>query len=81
MPTFALATEVLMRTFIVVVVVVVVVGAIGFMTRTGFSPGLSGNGALVNRPAESATLWPYEIHTNYKGMKELPVHDVKDEAF
>jgi hypothetical protein len=70
-----------MRTFIVVIVVVVVVGAIGFMARNGFAPGLAGNPAAVNRPIESATLWPHEIHTNYKGMKELPVHDIKDEAF
>jgi hypothetical protein len=34
-------------------------------------------------PAASAasaavTLSPHEIHLNYKRMKELPVHDVKD---
>jgi hypothetical protein len=66
----------------VVVAVVVVIGAIGFMTRTGFAPGLSGNPASVNGPIEaSTTLWPHEIHMNYKGMRELPVHDVKDQAF
>jgi hypothetical protein len=26
----------------------------------------------------AATLSPHEIHLNYKRMKELPVHDVKD---
>jgi hypothetical protein len=67
---------------VIVVVVVLLVGAVGYMARTAFVPGVSGNPASVNAPIEaSATLWPHEIHTNYRGMKELPVHDVKDEAF
>ena len=71
-----------MRTFIVAVIVIFVVGALGFMSKAGFIPGLSGNPASVNAPVEaSTTLWPHEIHTNYKAMKELPVHNVKDEAF
>ena len=70
-----------MRMYIVVVIVVLV-GAIGFMTRTAFVPATSDNRTSVNGPIEaSATLWPHEMHMNYKGMKELPVHDVKDEAF
>jgi hypothetical protein len=28
--------------------------------------------------AAAVTLSPHEIHLNYKRMKELPVHDVKD---
>ena len=28
--------------------------------------------------AVSSTMSPHDIHLNYKGMKELPVHDVKD---
>jgi hypothetical protein len=28
--------------------------------------------------ASATTLSPHEIHLNYKRMKELPVHDVKD---
>jgi hypothetical protein len=70
-----------MRTLIMVVIVLVV-GVVGYMARTGSVPGSSGNPASANAPIEaSATLWPHEIHMNYKGMKELPVHDVKDEAF
>jgi hypothetical protein len=26
----------------------------------------------------SKTLSPHEIHLNYKGMKELPVHEIKE---
>jgi hypothetical protein len=71
-----------MRTFIVAVIVIFVVGAIGFMSKAGFIAGSSSNPASVNAPVEaSTTLWPHEIHTNYKAMKELPVHNVKDEAF
>jgi hypothetical protein len=70
-----------MRMYIVVVVVIVV-GALGFMSRTVLFPGLSGSRASVDEPIEaSTTLWPLEIHTHYKGMKGLPVHDVKGEAF
>jgi hypothetical protein len=70
-----------MRT-VIVVVIVVVVGVVGYMARAAFVPGSSGSRASVNEPIEaSATLWPLEIHTNYRGMKELPIHDVKDEAF
>jgi hypothetical protein len=59
-----------------------VVGALGFMSKAGFVQGLSGNPASVNAPVEaSTTLWPHEIHKNYNSMKELPVHDIKDEAF
>jgi hypothetical protein len=70
-----------MRMFIVAIIIAVV-GTLGFMSKTGFVPGLSSNPASADGPVEaSTTLWPHEIHTNYKGMKELPVHDVKDEAF
>lgn len=67
-----------MRVFIVVAIVVVV-GAVGFMMKTAFIPGLSDNRASVNGAVEATTtLWPHEIHMNYPGMKELPVHDVKE---
>jgi hypothetical protein len=69
-----------MRT--VMIAIVVVVGVVGYMARTAFVPESSGSPASANEPIEaSATLWPHEIHTDYKAMKELPVHDVKDEAF
>jgi hypothetical protein len=66
----------------IVIAIVVVVGALGFVARAMLVPGSSGKPGAANGPIEaSATLWPHEIHMNYKNMKELPVHDVKDEAF
>jgi hypothetical protein len=43
--------------------------------------GISTRFLTQPRPGATAalsTMSPHEIHLNYKRMKELPVHDVKD---
>jgi hypothetical protein len=66
------------RTIIVIAIAAAVVVA-GFVVKTVHTPGSSALPASANRPvAASATLWPHEIHLSYEGMKELPVHDVKE---
>jgi hypothetical protein len=67
-----------MRMLIVVVVAVVVV-AFGFMMKPAVTPGSSADPAAISRAIEaSTTIWPHEIHINYRAMKELPVHDIKE---
>jgi hypothetical protein len=60
-----------MRTLIALAIAVVIV-AIGFGVWTVFIPR-----SIDDRTA-SATLSPYEMHLNYKSMKEMPVREVKD---
>jgi hypothetical protein len=51
----------------------------GFVVKTAFTPGSPAPSDSNNRPvAASTTLWPHDIHLNYKGMKELPVHEIKE---
>jgi hypothetical protein len=70
--------EALMRVFFVLTVAVGA-GAIGFALKSAFAPGVSAPTDSVNRSvAASTTLWPHEIHLNYKDIKELPVHEVKE---
>jgi hypothetical protein len=67
-----------MRTFIVLAVAVAIV-AIGFGVKAVFAPGSSADPGLMTRAmTTSNTLSPHEIHLNYKEMKELPVHEIKD---
>jgi hypothetical protein len=61
-----------MRMLIALAVAVVIV-AIGFGVRTVFIPGPVDQTLLTSK-----TLSPHEMHLNYKAMKELPVHDVKE---
>jgi hypothetical protein len=62
-----------MRMLIMLAVAVAIV-AIGFGVKTIFIPGSVNDRAM----AASKTLSPHEIHLNYKAMKELPVHEVKE---
>jgi hypothetical protein len=66
------------RTMIVIAIAAAVL-VIGFVAKTVLTPGSSALPDSANRPvAASTTLWPHEIHLNYKDMKELPIHEVKD---
>jgi hypothetical protein len=67
------------RSIIVIAVAAAVVVA-GFVAKTVLAPGSSALPISANRPiaASTTTLWPHEIHLKYEGMKELPVHDVKE---
>jgi hypothetical protein len=51
-----------------------VIVAIGFGVKTVFIPGSVNNRTVVM----PKTLSPHEIHLNFKAMKELPVHEVKE---
>jgi hypothetical protein len=54
------------------------IAVIGFGAKTFFN-GRSTDRALITKAmATSSTLSPHEIHLNYKAMKELPVHEVKE---
>ena len=67
-----------MRVFIVLAVAVAV-GVIGFGLKTAFTPGSPAQLDSINRAvAASNTLWPHQIHLNYKSMTELPVHEIKE---
>jgi hypothetical protein len=66
------------RTTIVIAVAAAVV-VTGFVVRTAFTSGSSVPSESANRPVATATtLWPHEIHLNYKGMKDLPVRETKE---
>ena len=70
--------EATMRMFIVLAVAVAIV-AIGFGVKAVFVPGSSAvPGLMTGAMTTSNTLSPHEIHLNYEGMKELPVHEIKD---
>jgi hypothetical protein len=62
-----------MRLFIAITVAAVVI-AIGYTVKTTMFPS-STAASLLTIAAPAATLSPHEIHLNYKGMKDLPVHD------
>jgi hypothetical protein len=59
-----------MRMLIMLAVAVAIV-AIGFGVKTIFT-------SVETTIVTSKTLSPHEIHLNYKGMKELPVHEIKE---
>jgi hypothetical protein len=52
----------------------IVIAAIAFEMKSALIPGRADSPAV----ATSDTLSPHEMHLNYKGMKELPVHEVKE---
>jgi hypothetical protein len=62
-----------MRLFIVIAALVVVV-VIGYTVKTMFPSSTAASLLMVAAPA-GTTLSPHEIHLNYTGMKDLPVHD------
>jgi hypothetical protein len=64
---------------ITVFTVAVAAFALGFGFKAVFAPGSSAIPESINGTvATSNTLSPHEIHVNYRTMKELPVHEVKD---
>ena len=62
-----------MRIFVMIAIAVLVV-AIGYEAGHAYFA----RSRPVSTAAVSNTLSPHEIHLNYKAMKTLPVHDVKD---
>jgi hypothetical protein len=52
----------------------IVIAAIAFEARSSLFHGRVNTAAF----ATSNTLSPHEIHLNFKAMKELPVHEVKE---
>ena len=62
-----------MRMYIVIAMAIVI-AAIAFEARSSLFHGRVNTAAF----ATSNTLSPHEIHLNYKGMKELPVNEVKE---
>jgi hypothetical protein len=63
-----------MRTLTLLAVAIAIV-AIGFTAKNFFVTGSAIKPAAL---AASITLAPHEIHLNYRGLKELPVHDSKN---
>jgi 50S ribosomal subunit-associated GTPase HflX len=62
-----------MRRFVMLAIAILVI-LIGYAIKTTVFTSLTAASLLaVATPA--ATLSPHEIHLNYKGMKDLPVHD------
>jgi hypothetical protein len=67
-----------MRKFVLLVVVVAAVVVL-FGAKSFFGGRTADHSGLVANTMEaSKTLSPHEIHLNYKSMKELPVHEVKE---
>jgi flagellar basal body-associated protein FliL len=66
-----------MRMFIMLAVAVVIV-AIGFGVKTVFFGRSVDQAGLITKAMATQTLSPHEIHLNYKGLKELPVNEVKE---
>jgi hypothetical protein len=63
-----------MRMFIVFAVAIVVI-AIGYAVKSTMYPSSTAASLLTVATPAANTLSPHEIHLNYKGMKDLPVHD------
>ena len=64
---------------LVILTTAVVIVGISYAVGTAFIRLSSPAPAPAASAAEAAnTLSPHEIHLNYRRMKELPVHDVKD---
>jgi hypothetical protein len=61
-----------MRTLTLLAVAAVIV-AIGFMAKNFLVTG-----SAIKPAALAASISPHEIHLNYRGMTELPVHDSKN---
>jgi hypothetical protein len=62
-----------MRRFVVLAIAILVV-LIGYAIKTTVSTSPTA-ASLMAVATPVATLSPHEIHLNYKGMKDLPVHD------
>jgi len=62
-----------MRRLLAFLGAMVIVGVAALMMRPVFVPGSS-----TNPTSTAATLWPHEIHVNYKKMNDLPVHDIRE---
>jgi hypothetical protein len=65
-----------MRMYILLAAAVVILG-VSYAVGSALIRG-SSTSPIPAVSATAATLSPHEIHLNYKRMKELPVHDVKD---
>jgi hypothetical protein len=63
-----------MRLSIVIAAVVVVV-VIGYTVKTTMFPSSIAASLLMVAAPTATMLSPHEIHLNYTGMKDLPVHD------
>jgi hypothetical protein len=67
-----------MRMFIFFAIAVVI-AALGFGVKTAFLSGSpNALGSTTEEIATANAMSPHEIHLNYQGMKELPVHEIKD---
>lgn len=65
-----------MRLMLAVAVAIV---AIGYGMKTFFNGrSVDHTGSIAEAITTSKTLSPHEIHLNYRAMKELPVHEVKE---
>jgi hypothetical protein len=65
-----------MRIFIMLAVAITIVA---FGLKSALIPwSVDNTGSITKAAAASKTLSPHEIHLNYKNMKELPVHEVKE---
>jgi flagellar basal body-associated protein FliL len=65
--------EAQMRRFILLAIAIVVL-VLGYAVRTTMFPS-STPASLLTAATPAATLSPHEIHLNYKGIRDLPVHD------
>jgi hypothetical protein len=63
-----------MRIFVMIAIAAIVV-AIGYEAGHAYFTRSQGT---LKTAASSNTLSPHDIHLNYKAMKNLPVHDIKD---
>jgi hypothetical protein len=63
-----------MRIFMIFAITAIVV-AIGYEAGHAY---FARSHAVSSVAAVPSTMSPHDIHLNYKRMKELPVHDVKD---
>jgi hypothetical protein len=66
--------EIPMRIFVMIVIAAIVV-VIGYEAGHAYFTRSQGTPRTA---VSSNTLSPHDIHLNYKAMKTLPVHDVKD---
>ena len=65
-----------MRIYILLAAAVVIIG-VSYAVGSALVR-VSSTAPTPSATAAAVTLSPHEIHLNYKRMKELPVHDVKD---
>jgi len=63
---------------LVILTTAVVIVGISYAVGTAFIRLSSPAPAPASAAEAANTLSPHEIHLNYRRVKELPVHDVKD---